>query len=676
MKFAYPEFLYALFAVAIPIIIHLFNFRKFKKIYFSNVEFLKEIQQETQAKSKLKHLLILASRILAITFLVLAFAQPYIPSENTSNINQNNTIGIYIDNSFSMENTGENGTLLDEAKEKALNIVSNYPSTDKFTLTTNQYKAGDQRLLSKEDIIEKIEAVTISSSTKSISDIYSRNNTALNSIANTNKSLYLLSDFQHTISDFEKITADTSISTYLLPIKSNEPTNLFIDSCWFNAPTHLLFQQEVLSINIKNNSNTDLENIPLKLYINNQLIAPTTFNIKANENKIVVINYTNKSSGVQHGKIELKDAPVTMDDLFYFSYSIAENINIISIENEDSQSVLNAVYNTDSIFNFSHYNVNQLDYSLIKKNNLVILNQLKEIHSGLANTINQFINEGGSLLIFPNTEIDLDSYREFLSLINVNYYTGVDTSSTKVRTIHYKHPVFKNVFDEQPKGNIHLPKVFQHYSLSKNTTTFNTEILTLKNEQPFLTSYKTKKGNVYLSTSPLDKTSNTFSKHALFVPILYNIALLSQKNYPLFYTVGKNSSINAPTFQEDNIYHITNSSIDIIPQMKNTQNGTEIFINSSIDIAGNYTLENNSFKTGLAYNYSRIESDLTTLSAEEIQTQLGTHNFNAKIIHNTSNNIKSTLTELSIGKRYWKYCIILALLFLATEIALIKLFKS
>ena len=136
MKFAYPEFLYALFAIAIPIIIHLFNFRKFKKIYFSNVEFLKEVQQETQSKSQLKHLLILLSRILAIAFLVLAFAQPFIPVSDTDIADQNNVVGIYIDNSFSMETIGENGSLLNEAKNKAIEVVNSYRATDKFILTS------------------------------------------------------------------------------------------------------------------------------------------------------------------------------------------------------------------------------------------------------------------------------------------------------------------------------------------------------------------------------------------------------------------------------------------------------------------------------------------------------------------------------------------------------------
>jgi hypothetical protein len=79
MKFLYPTFLIALLVLALPIIIHFFNFKRYKTVYFSNVGFLKHIQQETRKKSQLKHLLILLSRILALAALVLAFSRPYIP---------------------------------------------------------------------------------------------------------------------------------------------------------------------------------------------------------------------------------------------------------------------------------------------------------------------------------------------------------------------------------------------------------------------------------------------------------------------------------------------------------------------------------------------------------------------------------------------------------------------
>lgn len=675
MKFAYPEFLYALFAIAIPIIIHLFNFRKYKKLYFSNVEFLKEVQQETQSKSKLKHLLILLSRILAIIFLVLAFAQPFIPTSESNVANQNNITSIYIDNSFSMESVGENGSLLNDAKNKAIEIVNAYRNTDKFILTTNDFNAGDQHLLSNEEVIDKIEATTISSTTRDFSTIYSRTQEALNSSDIKNKSFYVLSDFQKSTTDVQNIKADTLINTYFAPITATETNNLYIDSCWFNSPTHLINQNEELTVRIKNNADTDLENIPIKLYINGQNVVPASFSVKANDQSELRLNFRNKTGGIQQGKIEIRDNPITMDDAFYFSYTISDNINIVGISNESRNSKLQSIYSTDSIFNFNNYSVSQLDYSLIKKSNLVVVNNLDNINSGLSNALKSFTDNGGSLLIIPSNEINFDSYREFLSLLSVNYYTSKDTSKTKVRDINFSHPVYQNVFEGKPDGNINLPIVSMHYSLSTATTAFKSNLLSLKDSSPFLTAYKVGNGTIYLSTVSLDKESSNFSNHALFVPTLYNIALLSQQNLPLFHIIGSNSTIELNRTEKDNVYHIKNEKIDIIPQTRNNNNYTTIFVNSSITTAGNYDLENNQIKIGLAYNYNRSESELTYYSITQLEELLANNNIKASFLDTTSGTIKTALSELNIGKKYWKYCIILALLFLATEIALIKLFK-
>jgi hypothetical protein len=676
MKFAYPEFLYALFAIAIPIIIHLFNFRKFKKIYFSNVEFLKEVQQETQSKSQLKHLLILLSRILAITFIVLAFTQPFIPVSDTTITNQNNVVGIYIDNSFSMESVGSNGSLLNEAKNKAIEVVKSYRATDKFILTTNNYNAGDQRLLSNEEAIDKIEAIAISSTSRNLSTIYSRNRDAINSSDIKNKSFYIFSDFQKSTADISAIKADTIINSFIIPIKSSEVNNLYIDSCWFNSPTHLLYQNEIFNVRIKNNSENDLENIPLKLFINDQNVVPTSFTIKAMDETTITLNYRNKTNGIQKGRVEIVDNPVITDDIFYFSYNISESINILGVGTQENNVALNSIYNTDSLFKYSNSNVNQLDYSLIKKSNLVVLSNLETVSSGLAENLKPFIDNGGSLLVFPSNNINYDSYREFLSLLNINYFTQRDTAKNKVKDINLKHPIFTNVFDGAPKGNLNLPIVSFHYLISKGRTAFKNDILTLKDGKPFLTEYKVGKGKIYLSTVSLDKKSSNFSNHALFVPTLYNIALLSQKKYPLFHIIGSNSTIDVDRGEKDAVYHIKNSNIDIIPRVRNSNTGTTVFVNSGIELADNYSLENNTTKIGLAYNYSRSESELDYLTPTEIADIISSNSINAQFIDLSTGTIQTALSDLNIGKKYWKYCIILALLFLAVEIVLIKIFKQ
>ncbi|HPG33408.1 MAG TPA: BatA domain-containing protein, partial [Lentimicrobium sp.] len=159
MLFINPYLLFGLFAVLIPIAIHLFNFRKYRKVYFSNVRFLRELQQKTQKQSRLLHLLVLLLRILTIVFLVLAFAQPYLPSATKTAPGQISVVSIFIDNSFSMEASGTKGRLIDEAKMAASEIAAAYKPDDLFQLLTNDFEGKHQRLVTKDEFIEMLKDV-------------------------------------------------------------------------------------------------------------------------------------------------------------------------------------------------------------------------------------------------------------------------------------------------------------------------------------------------------------------------------------------------------------------------------------------------------------------------------------------------------------------------------------
>src|SRR6056297_3586351 len=117
MQFLVPVFLTALAALAIPIIIHLFHFRRFKKVYFTNVRFLREVKEETSSRSRLRNILVLLARLLALAALVLAFAQPYL--KQSGNVQKGSkAVSIFIDNSFSMDALSQDVPLLDKAKQR------------------------------------------------------------------------------------------------------------------------------------------------------------------------------------------------------------------------------------------------------------------------------------------------------------------------------------------------------------------------------------------------------------------------------------------------------------------------------------------------------------------------------------------------------------------------------
>ena len=686
MNFTYPAFLFALSAIAIPIIIHLFNFRKFKTVYFSNVRFLKEVKEETQAKSKLKNLLVLLARILAIIALVLAFAQPVLPSANKKVSVGDKTISIFVDNSFSMDAVNKNGTLLGDAKKRALEIVAAYKPTDRIQLLTNDFEGKHQRLVNKEEFVQLLDEVKISPATRSISEIVSRQMDVLQQSNTKIKTSFIISDFQKSIVNIDAIKNDTSVNINLVPLVAAEKNNVYIDTCWFETPVRQFNQIEKLHVRIKNVSDKAVENNSIKLFINNIQKTPASFTVDKDAETEVVLSFASKESGIQQCRVELNDYPVTFDDKFYFSFEVSKNIPVLCINGSESNggsTYLNKLFGNDSLFILKNNAENKLDYSTLSQNKLIVLNELKSISSGLSQELNRFMNNGGSVIVFPNKQSDLNSYKDFFMSAKANYFERLDTATTKIDKINSDNPLYKDVFDKKTftATNLDLPKVSKHFVFSKTTQSNEEYLLKLQNGDNFLCKYDVGKGKLYTSAVALDAAFSNFAKHAIFVPTLYKIGMYSQTVQPLFHTIGNDQMIECNNvLTGESVFHIKGiaTTFDIIPEHKVLDSKTEISTHNQITEAGNYNLyADKDLVTGLSYNFNRKESDLNCYSVDDLKKQLSAKNIsNINVLEATAQSLTQSLSEAEQGKKLWKLCIILALLFLAIEVMILRFMKG
>jgi len=269
MTFLYPTYFWALFLILIPIIIHIFKFRRYTTVYFSNVRALSQLKKEKKQQKHLKELLILASRILAIAFLVTAFAHPFIPPKNASVTANFDKAGIYIDNSFSMLAGSEGNNLLEQAKQEALNLANTYPADTKFALVTNDLSLQNQRLLDRSILINRISALEATPARPSLSQVVRVLSTRLKrESASGTTPVYLFSDFQKNIADIQQMKADTSMSLNVDLLKAQQSNNLLVDSAWFAVPGRIKGTAETLYARVKNNGDQELTDVPMR-YIEN-----------------------------------------------------------------------------------------------------------------------------------------------------------------------------------------------------------------------------------------------------------------------------------------------------------------------------------------------------------------------------------------------------------------------
>lgn len=681
MKFVYPEFLVALSAIAIPIIIHLFNFRRFKKVYFSNIQFLKEVQIQTQSRSRLKHWLVLLSRILAITCLVLAFAQPYFPSAVNAPVAAQNVASIFIDNSFSMNATNDNGTLLDDAKNKALELVKAYKSSDRFQLITNDFEGRQQRLVNKEEFLELLEEVEISPASKSLADVYSRQKEAVKDFTEGNRNFYFISDFQESISNVSSFTQDSLNSLYFIPVAANQQNNLYIDSCWFKAPIRQLNQPDELIARVKNVSEESFDNIPVKLKVNGEQKALASFSIGPGEQRDVPLAYTNTNTGIQLAELSITDYPITYDDVFYFSYNVADQVPVLSINGKNAAPAVNSLYSSDTYFTLTNFNESNINYSAFSDNIFIVLNEVDNLSSGLVQELVRFAETGGNILLIPSKKADINSYNELLLAFSANTISGMDSAQTKISHIAYESDIFANVFQDK-KENLDLPVVNKYYTFAQATRTTEERILTLANGASFLSRYTYEKGKLYVLSAPLKKDFSNFSRHAIFVPALYNMALFSQSTGKLFYTIGQDEVVELPkvSVTAENVFKIKdpNSELEVIPGYRSSGSLTQLMMQGQINTSGNYILLfDKDTITGLSFNFDRKESDLTTIDADAIEKEAEKAGLiGYQVLDSKVKGVDAQLSDLSQGTKMWKLFILLALLFLAIEILLLKFWKG
>lgn len=686
MQFIYPEFLFALSVLAIPIIIHLFNFRRFKKVFFTNVRFLREIKQDTQSRSRLKHLLILFSRLLALTFLVLAFAQPFIPARKNTVQTGSKRVSIFVDNSFSMDALGTSGNLIEIAKKKAREIASAYKPSDEFQLLTTSFEGRHQRLVNRDEFLSLVDEIKPTSSVHSLSEILQRQQDALfsNNTSKTSKTSYIISDFQKSISDIEKIKADSSLQISFVPVAAASVNNLYIDTCFLSTPFVQLNTPNELVVRIKNIGEKNAENVPLKLLINSSQKAVSSISVNSNSSTEVKLSFTLSEAGWQRAQISLTDYPVTFDDNFFFSFNVRRNLNVLCINNSEPSTTFNAIFGNDPYFILKNANANQIDYSSFPSMQLIIVNELANLSSGLIQELEKYVKKGGAVFLIPSHDANLASYNDFLNQNNVETFGSPLKNTEKIDKIETKHPLFSGVFEKGKSlpENLDLPIINNYYQLKRNPKSSSDVVMRLASGNAYLLAANVGKGEIYTLASSLQKDDGNFARHALFVPIILRAALKGSSEIlpPLVIGRDHDISISDTLVSADNVFHMINKkeNFDIIPESKILNNTTILSVHDQIKLGENYDLvAANNLINVVSFNFDRKESDLSVNQTSDLENEISKFsNTKMNVIESEGKDLSHSIAQLNEGKRLWKYCIILTLLFLAIEILLIRFFRK
>lgn len=641
MQFKHPELLWALLLLLIPLFIHLFQLRRFKKTPFTNVKLLQKVVVESRKSNTLKKWLLLFTRLLLLTALILAFAQPFFAEETA--LAKKETV-IYLDDSFSMQAKSATTTLLEDAVQE---LIKSIPKENTFSLFTNEKVFKNVEL---KDIQNDLLSLEYSPKQLQLNELELKANTLFSKSPESIKNLILISDFQQRISSSKRDSTTTGVQKHLVQVLPEKKGNIVVDTAYINAvlPNSIELTTELSSV-------VTIENTPVSLYNDTNLIAKTAANFDGNRKAVII--FTLPKNEIINGRIEILDTGLVYDNSLYFNINKKEKIKVLTISETES-NFLKRIFTEDE-FQFAAYSLQNLNYSSLEEQHLIVLNELIAIPNSLQNALKSFKNNGGHLVIIPSITANIASYNQLTLNSNATVFGEQILGSHNLTTINFSHPLYTNVF-EKKVTNFQYPNISQYYSLSSSMP----KILSFENGNPFLVGAN----GLSVFTGSLTKDNTNFKSSPLIVPTFYNMGANSLKSPELYIMMdGISNTDISITLAKDNILTLVQREYEFIPQQQSYANKVTLSFNGNLEKNGTYSIQNgDALLKNISFNYPRNESELTYLDINTIDAVS-----KQSSITNLFNELKNDnrITDL------WKWFVILALLFILIEILIQKVFK-
>jgi hypothetical protein len=640
MHFKNPEILYALLLILIPIFVHLFQWRKFKIEYFTNVKLLQKLSIQTRKSSKLKKYLLLFTRCLLFIALILAFSQPFFKAKDADNAQ--NQLYVVIDNSQSMQAKGKQGELMLTAINQ---LILETPEDYKLSILTN------------EDAYWNTEIKSIK--TQLLETKYSANSFNINQVINRikakkdiiKKDILILSD--KIGGNFETIKNNNQIKFFYKEYNAEKTSNIAIDSVFLSNTLDNFYE---ISVVLKNYGNHQ-EKISLEILNDKKIIAKSIEGYNFKE-KIIQFNLPKEDI---NAKISIDDNSLPYDNSYYFNIKSPKKINILHIGNAQKNLHLTRIF-IPLEFNFTSIEETSINEAIFNKNEIIILNEIKNFTPNLEKLTLNFLENGGNLVFIPSLQNDVLQLNQFFQKLNISWQKSLK-NNLKITKISYDHPLYQNVFEKKIENFIY-PTAKETFVIKSNAA----NILEYENGTAFLKGIKKNNGMLFIFATALNEENSNFKNSQLIVPTLYNMTINNSTSGFTALTIGgEKPYFLIAKLKKDEIVSIVNEKENYIPSQQLMQNKVKLNFYDEPRNAGNYQLIlSDKVIDHISFNYPRNESNLQTINNEmysnfEEITQL--------------NSFFKELKKSRTQTDYWKWFVYLALFCIIAEILIQKFVK-
>ena len=674
MRFLYPDMLWGLLVLLIPILIHLFNFRRHKLVYFSNTAVLRSIQQENAKTRKLKYLVTLLLRCLFIATLVLAFAFPYRPEKQLNVNTDDNLIGIYVDNSMSMKGQSQRTTLIEDARQSARDMVHKLNPSNRYLLMTNSFEVQNEYPMNREEMLNQLDRMNPDGPPVSLGEVVDRFGMLAKQHGFASSTLFIYSDFQRNTFDLSTAKSDTTMHVVVVPMMPEFQSNLYIDTVWLSSPIVQPDLTNDLKVRVVNQGDKEVKGLPISFTMNGTMVASTTVDIEKNGEAEIAMQFVVNHDGIHRYVVSLMDHPITFDDEYDFVLNVKPNLHVVELGTESLYCSL--VFDDDEQFRYTLMEPSRFDLSTLSQAQLLIVNETADLNETLQQTLLDAVDEGASLVIFPSLDDPKkNSYLYGRLGLTVN---GIDTNTVATEDVALQHAFFRDIILNLPQ-HPDLPKAKQHVQLKSNGTP--TPLLTLQNTDPMLLSEQVGKGQVFVFSTALSPDWSDMTDNALFVPTMVKTALLGAQTGRISYTLGTDRMLILNDLYLEGDQHIRfvddTHSIEMTPASEVRNGKMYLYLNDDLPAAGFYNLLiNDTINRVTAWNESRVESRMDFADRDDIEPVFKSAGFDVAAVLDISDfSTDDWVESMTRQSSQWKLFVLLALLALLGEVAVLRFWK-
>ncbi|MFA5804839.1 MAG: BatA and WFA domain-containing protein [Melioribacteraceae bacterium] len=685
MTFLNPAILFGLIAASIPIVLHFLNLRKLKRVEFSTLAFLKELQKTKIKRIKLKQWLLLLLRIAIIIFLVMAFARPTVKNFSIGNSSAAKTTAvIIIDNTFSMSVVTGNGSYLNRAKKIAKILLSNFQDGDEIILFAvgNLSNETAQPTTNNKQLAKQIDELEISVVSRTLNESVVKAAQVLYQSNNYNKEIYLLTDLQkgkiyNSSNELSNLSGifNSYVRLYLIDLSEKEPVNLGIEEI---KPNNQIFEKGKtvsFDVSVKNYSKQSVNNSVASLFVNGKRSAQQSVNLAAGESKIITFETTLLDTGLVEIYAELEDDDILQDNKRFFSVYVPDKISVLFLTDnrDDAKFVRYAIDDpTKQKVKITDNSLSQVS-SLNLKNYDAVIVVGSERNTDWKNLIG-FTESGGGLILMPGSQSTLSNFQKLCNSLNISSPISAvgkinsQDSPALFDKINYQDPLFADLFENKKQQQVESPDIYYYFKVVPGGNGKN--IISMFDGSSFLSEYKLGTGKVFLFNSSLNLSWNNFPLKGFFAPLI---------NRLLLYSSSKVKEQNTITTGQEITADISNHSISQIKVEK--PGGDNEYVNSDsltnqnyftytkTDVAGTYKFfSSNKLLDYISVNHDPKESVTDKADFSEFEDYLRQISFEGKVYSLSPNDdFTKVIYQSRFGTELWKYFLIAVLILAMAE---------